>query len=124
MSTEVGQGTLFNIVWTELVEDSGCKVSFGDVRFSNLDFARDAVTFAETLELLVGALEPLSSELEPLGLKVSFVKTKIRVFNDSLGVALQSVPVFVESVEWVIMFTWPISAVISTSLRDIMKLID
>ena len=85
MSTEVGQGTLFNIVWTELVEDSGCKVSFGDVRFSNLDFARDAVTFAETLELLVGALEPLSSELEPLGLKVSFVKTKIRVFNDSCG---------------------------------------
>ena len=32
-----------------MVEDSGCGVSFGDLRVTNLDFADDAVTFAKTL---------------------------------------------------------------------------
>jgi hypothetical protein len=97
----VGQGrveaaTLFNtsMDWAmgRMVEDSGCGVSFGDIRVTNLDFADDAFTFAETLELLVGALETLSSEQEtlsseqePLGLKMSWVKTKIQFLNDSLG---------------------------------------
>ena len=44
--------------------------------------------------------------MEPLGLKVSWVKTKIQVFNDSLGVAGQSVPVCGESVELVDRFTY------------------
>ena len=132
VSAGVGQGrveapTLFNTCmdWAmgRMVEDSGCGVSFGDVRVTDLDFADDAVTFAETLELLVGALESLSSELEPLGLKVSWVKTKIQVFNDSVGVAGQSVPVCGESVELSIGSL--ISAAISTSLRvAAMKLIN
>ena len=48
----------------------------------------------------MGALESLSSELEPLGLKVSWVRTKIQVFNDSLGVAGESVPVVVRVLNW------------------------
>ena len=83
-----------------MVEDSGCGVSFGDVRVTDLDFADDAVTFAEMLELLVGALESLSSELEPLGLKVSWVKTKIQVFNDSLGVQVSLSPCVVRVLNW------------------------
>ena len=106
-----------------MVEDSGCGVSFGDVRVTDLDFADDAVTFAETLELLVGALETLSFELEPLGLKVSWVKTKIQVFNDSLGVAVQSVPCVFRVLNWSIGSL--ILAVISISLRvAVMKLIN
>ena len=115
VSTGVGQGrveapTLFNTCmdWAmgRMVEDSGCGVSFGDVRVTDLDYADDAVTFAETLGLLVGALETLSSELEPLGLKVSWIKTKIQVFGDSLGDAVQSVPVCGENVELVDRFTY------------------
>ena len=51
--------------------------SFGNVKISNLDFADDAVVFAETLEILLGALEVLNDDSEPLGLRVSWVKTKI-----------------------------------------------
>ena len=47
-----------------------------DVRVTDLDFADNAVTFAETLEQLVGALETLSCELEPLGLKVFGLKPR------------------------------------------------
>ena len=89
-----------------MVEASGCGVSFGDVRLTDLDFADDAVIFAEMLELLVGALETLSSELEPLGLKVSWIKTKIQIFSSSLEDALQSVPVCGGDVELVDRFTY------------------
>ena len=115
VSTGVGQGrveapTLFNTCmdWGmgRMVEASGCGVSFGDVKITDLDFADDAVIFAETLELLVGALETLGSELEPLGLKVSWIKTKIQVFGGSLEDALQSVPVCGGNVELVDRFTY------------------
>ena len=38
---------------------------------SDLDFADDAVIFAETLDILLGALEVLNEESEPLGFRVS-----------------------------------------------------
>ena len=47
-----------------------------DVKISDLDFADDAVIFAETLDILLEALEVLNEESEPLGLQVSCVKTK------------------------------------------------
>ena len=55
VSTGVGQGrveapTIFNICmdWGmgRMVEASGCGVSFGDVKITDLDFADDAVIFA------------------------------------------------------------------------------
>ena len=36
---------------------SSCGASFGNVKISDLDFADDAVIFAETLDILLEALE-------------------------------------------------------------------
>ena len=49
-------------------ERSSCSASFGNVKISDLDFADDAVIFAETLDILSGSLEVLNEESEPLGL--------------------------------------------------------
>ena len=70
-----------------------CSASFGNVKISDLDFADDAVIFAETLDILLLALEVLNEELEPLWLQVSWVKTKIQAFNEILDAAILSVPV-------------------------------
>ena len=37
------------------MERSSCGASFGNVKISDLDFADDAVSFAETLDILLGA---------------------------------------------------------------------
>ena len=66
-------------------ERSSCHASFGNVKISDLDFADDAVIFAEALDILSGALKVLNEESEPLGLRVSWVK-KSTHFN-SLGCA-------------------------------------
>ena len=58
-------------------ERSTCSASFGNVKISDLDFADDAVIFAENLDILLGALEVLNEESESLELLVSWVKTKI-----------------------------------------------
>jgi len=55
-----------------------------DVKISHPDFLGDAVIFAETLDILLGALEVLNEESEPLGLRVYWVKTEIQAFNDIL----------------------------------------
>ena len=49
-------------------------------RLQDLDFADDAVIFAETIEVLVAYLNELSKESESLGLRVSWVKTKLQNF--------------------------------------------
>ncbi len=54
--------------------------SFGDEKFTDLDFADDAVIFVEMLESLLSSLSVLSQESESLGLRVSWVKTKIQSF--------------------------------------------
>ena len=59
---------------------SSLGASFGDERFTDLDFADDAVILAETMEILVASLDVLSMESESLGLRVSWVKTKIQKF--------------------------------------------
>ena len=51
-------------------ERSSCGASFGNVKICDLDFADDAVIFAKTLDVLLGALEVLNEESEPLGLRV------------------------------------------------------
>ena len=67
-----------------MLEKSGCGVPFGTVRFTDRDFADDAVIFAETTEVLAGALDLLSERAEPLGLRVSWIKTKVQAFSNIL----------------------------------------
>ena len=87
-------------------ERSSCGASFGNVKISDLDFADDAVIFAETLDILLGVLEVLNEESEPLAFRVSWVKTKIQAFNDILDAAILSVPVCCEDVEVTERFTY------------------
>ena len=89
---DVGEIKLRCIVW--------------ECQISDLDFADDAVIFAETSDILLGALEVLNEESEPLGLRVSWVKTKIQAFNDILDAAVLSMPVCGEDVEVVERFTY------------------
>ena len=78
---------------------SSCDASFGNVNISHLDFTDDAVLFAESLDIPLGALEVLNGESEPLGLRVSWVKTKIQAFNDILDVIILFVPVCGEDIK-------------------------
>ena len=55
-------------------------ISLGEERFTDLDFADDAITFAENMQSLVKSLTALSQESENLGLRVSWIKTKIQNF--------------------------------------------
>ena len=86
-------------------ERSSCGAAFGNVKISDRDFADDAVIFAETADILLGALGVLNEESEPLGLRVSCVKTKIQAFNDILNAAILSVPVCGEVVVFMERFT-------------------
>ncbi len=98
--------TCMDWIMGRISERSSCGASVGNVKISDLDFADDAVIFAETLDILLGALEVLNEESEPLGLRVSWVKTKIQAFNDILDAAVLSVPVCGEVVEVVERFTY------------------
>ena len=71
-----------------------------------LDFADDAVIFAETPDILLGAFQVLNEESEPFGLRVSGLKTKIQVFNDILDAAILSGPVCGEDVKVTEKFTY------------------
>ena len=88
-----------------MLERSSCGASFGNVKISDLDFTDDAVIFAATLDILLGALEVLNEESESLGLRVSWVKTKIQAFNDILDAAVLSLSVCGEVVEVMERFT-------------------
>ena len=89
-----------------LSKRSSCGASFGNGKISDLEFADDAIIFAETLDILLGALEVLNEKLELLGLRVSSVKTKIQAFIDILDAAILSVPVCGEDVEVTERFTF------------------
>ena len=71
-----------------MLERLSCGASFRNVKICDLDFADDAVIFAETLDILLGAIKLLIEESEPLGLRVSWVKTKIQAFNDIFDAAI------------------------------------
>ena len=79
-----------DLIMGRVVEGSSCGVSFGNVQITDLDFADDAVIFAETVESITEALETLSEEAEPLGLRVSWIKTKIQAFGDILEAGIKS----------------------------------
>ena len=98
--------TCMDWILRKMSERSSCGASFGNVKISDLDFADDAVIFADTLDILLGAHEVLNEESEPLGLRVSWVKTKIQAFNDILDAAVLSVPVCGEDVEVTERFTY------------------
>ena len=69
------------ILW-RMSERSSCSASFGNAKICDLDFAADAVVFAEMLDILMGTRQALNEESEPLELWASCVKTKIQAFND------------------------------------------
>jgi exonuclease III len=115
VSTGVRQGcvlapTLFNAcmdwIMERTVAGSDCGISLAGSKITDLDFADDAVIFAETLEILQAALQTLSEEAEPLGLRVSWIKTKIQAFSDILDTATQTVLVCGENVELTERFTY------------------
>ena len=79
---------------------------FGNVKISDIDFSDDAVVFAETPDIFLGALTVLNEESEPLGLWISWVKPKIQVFNRILDAAILSVPAWDEDVDFKERFTY------------------
>ena len=80
--------------------------SLGDERFTDLDFADDAVIFAETMQELTGFLEALSEESERLGLRISWMKTKIQQFIHAVDQACNVVSCGEEEVEVVSVFPY------------------
>ena len=80
-------------------EKTDCEVSFGTVRITDLDFADDAVIFAETTEVLASALDLLSKKADPLGFRVSWIKTKVKAFVGILDATVESILVSGENVE-------------------------
>ena len=54
--------TCLDWILGRMSERSSCGASFGNVKISDLDFADDAVIFAETSEILLGALEVLNEQ--------------------------------------------------------------
>ena len=51
--------TCMDWILGRMSETSSCGASFWNVKISDLDFSDDAVIFAETLDILLGALEVL-----------------------------------------------------------------
>ena len=89
--------TLFNTcmdwVLGRVAADADCGTSLGGARITDLDFADDAVIFAETLDALAGTLRELDKDAGTLGLQVSWIKTKIQAFGDLLDEAVQTVTI-------------------------------
>ena len=98
--------TCMDWILGSMSERSSYGASFRNVEISDLDFTDDAVIFAETIDILLGAFEVLNEESELLAFPVSCVKTKIQAFNDILDAAILSVPVCVEDVEVTERFTY------------------
>ena len=68
------------MVWLldRTVESCSIGVTFGQISFTDLDFADDVSLLAELLELLVPILETIASEAASLGLEVNWQKTKVQ----------------------------------------------
>ena len=98
--------TCMDWVLGRAVDRSRCGADIGNTKITDLDFADDAVIFAESLEVLVLALEALHEDAKPLGLKVSWIKTKVQVFGDLLDEAVRSVHVCGENIDILDSFTY------------------
>ena len=85
-----GSKSLWSICWQHL----------------DLVFAEDAVTFAESLEVLVMALEALHKETKSLGLQISWLKTKVQVFGGLLDETVQSIHVCGKNIDILDSFTY------------------
>ena len=81
-------------------------VSFGNERFTDLDFADDAVIFAETMGELTVFLDALARESEGLGLRVSWAKTKIQQFLHTVDQLCSAAHCGEEEVEVVTVFPY------------------
>ena len=71
-----------------------------------LDFADNAVIFAESLEILVMALKALYEVTKTSELQVSWSKTKVQVFGGLLGETVQSIHVCGEDINIMESFTY------------------
>ena len=98
--------TCMDWILGRMSERSSCGESFGNVKISDFDFADDAVIFAETLHILLGAFEVLIEESETLGLRVSWVKTTIQAFKDMLDAVVLSVFMYLLAVSQRSMDVW------------------
>ena len=97
-------------------------VSFANERFTDLDFADDAVIFAETESDLAAFLDALGQEAESLGLRISWAKTKIvRFARDTVDQACSVAAGTGELVEVVDVFPYLGARISSegTSLKEI-----
>ena len=88
-----------------MLERSNCSASFGNVKISDLDFADDAVIFAETGYPFGG---PRGAELgvEAAGITGFMGQNEDPDFDDILNAAILSVPVCGEDVEVTERFTY------------------
>ena len=80
--------------------------SLGDERFTDLDFAEDAVVFAETIQELTGFLQALSWESGRLGQRISWMKTMIQQFIHTVDQVCSVVSCGEEEVEVVSVFPY------------------
>ena len=78
----------------------------GMSRSLTLIFPDDAVIFAETLDILMGAHEALNDNSELQVLRGSWVKTKIQAFNDIFIAVMLSLHVCGEDIEVTERFTY------------------
>ena len=92
----INTGVSLGCVLGRMSEKSGCVVSSGTVRITDLDFADDAVVFSEITEvtrLSPEALELLSEKAKPLGFRLCWITTKVQKFGDILEATIGPTPV-------------------------------
>ena len=77
-------------------EKSGCGVSFGTVRISDLDCGRRRDVRGD--KVLAEARESLRTEAEPLGLRTPWIKSEVQAFADILNAIIESIPVSVQNI--------------------------
>ena len=99
-------GVCMDWVMGRTVDQGFRGASFGEARFTDLDFTNDAVIFAETARDLVLFLEALALESESLGLRVSWMKTKIQHFVQAVDQVCSAVTCCGEQVQVVDTFPY------------------
>ena len=98
----------------KMSENSGCGLSCGTVRITDLVSANITADDAVMFEVFAGALVSLSEGAEPLRLRVSWIKTKVQAFGDILDVTVESIPVYGKNVDVTQTFTYLGSVIYSS----------